>query len=243
MSFSVAGIIIICCTAFLTGISRTGLPGLGILLVSLVAMAMPVRESSGFLLPLLVEADLMSVLYFRRKAAWSHLFRVLPWTALGVVAGFFFMKLVSGSLYKPLLGAMIVIFVVLDLARRWAGIEIKSGSKGVACAIGILAGAFTMIANAAGPIMANYMLSMDLPKEEFVGTSSVFFFIINLFKVPFSVALGLITWQSLKVGLMLIPLIGFGVFAGIVFLKKIPQKVFYAIVQALAALGGIKLLF
>jgi hypothetical protein len=55
--------------------------------------------------------------------------------------------------------------------------------------IGILAGAATMLANAAGPVFAIYLIAVGLPKMEFVGTSAWFFFIINLFKVPFSIAL------------------------------------------------------
>ena len=46
---------------------------------------------------------------------------------------------------------------------------------------------------------------------ELVGTIAWFFFIVNLVKVPFSVWLGLIRWDTLTLNLMLVP----AVFAGV----------------------------
>jgi len=43
--------------------------------------------------------------------------------------------------------------------------------------------------------------------------------------------------------LMMLPFIAAGAFVGILILKRIPQKVFTAVVQILAAAAAIKLLF
>ena len=100
-----------------------------------------------------------------------------------------------------------------------------------------------MMANAAGPIMVIYLLAMRLPKVEFVGTGAWFFFVVNWLKVPFSANLELITVESIKLNLMVLPLIATGAVVGIFFLKRIQQKSFTAIVQILAAAAAIKLLF
>ncbi|HTX72253.1 MAG TPA: sulfite exporter TauE/SafE family protein [Rectinemataceae bacterium] len=241
MSFTIVGIFILCATALLTGIAKTGIPGLGMLVVPLIAMAMPVRESTGFLLPILISGDVMAVLYWHRSAHWEHLGRILLWTAAGVVLGFALMRVLSEAVFKPLLGGMIIAFVALDLVRRFAKIELRSESRLFAATIGIAAGAFTMLANAAGPVMTIYLLSMGLPKEEFVGTGAWFYFLINLFKAPFSVALGLLTWRAVKVDLMLLPLVAAGGVLGIVAMRRLPQRVFDLTAQILAALGGLKL--
>ena len=109
--------------------------------------------------------------------------------------------------------------------------------------MGFLAGLTTMLANAAGPVMILYLLSVRLPKTQFVGTSAWFFFIVNWLKVPFSVRLGLITWPSIQLDLMMLPLIVIGAVAGILFLRRIPQKAFNSIIQLLAAAAAAKLLF
>ena len=100
-----------------------------------------------------------------------------------------------------------------------------------------------MMANAAGPIMIIYLLAMRLPKVEFVGTGAWFFFVINWLKVPFSANLELMTVESVKLDLIMLPFIAAGAVTGILVLKRIPQKAFTAVVQILAAAAAIRLLF
>jgi uncharacterized protein len=92
-------------------------------------------------------------------------------------------------------------------------------------------------------VMTIYLLSMGLSKEEFIGTGAWFYFIINLFKLPFSIALGLVTWSSLGINLALLPLVLAGSFTGVLVMKRIPQKVFNILAQGLAVAGGIRLFF
>lgn len=237
------GIAELCGAALITGFSKSGFPGIGILIPTLAAMAMPARVSTGFILPVLIEGDIVSVAYWRRRVAWPNLVRVLPWTALGVVAGYFLMGAMSDAVFRPLLGSMIIAIVALDLVRRAAKVELRMESHVLAAFIGILAGAFTMIANAAGPVMTVYLLSMGLSKEDFIGTGAWFYLIINVFKLPFSIVLGLVTWSSLGLNLALMPLVLGGSFLGILIMKKVPQKIFNILAQVLAVLGGIKLFF
>ena len=109
--------------------------------------------------------------------------------------------------------------------------------------LGLLGGFATMIGNAAGPVMALYLLSMRLPKNSFIGTGAWFFFIVNWVKVPFSAKLDLINAESLKLDTCLFPVIIIGAVVGIVLLKRIPQKLFRIIVLILAAAAALKLLF
>lgn len=185
----------------------------------------------------------MAVIYWRRIVVWHNLLRILPWTGIGILIGYFLMGFMKESLFKPLLGGMILVFVGLDFARRGFGIELKVKNRLFIALMGILVGAFTMMANAAGPIMTIYLLSMDLPKEDFLGTSAWFFMMINIIKIPFSVSLGLITWNYLKIDLALAPIIFLGGVVGVYVVRKIPQKFFDIIVKVLAAVAGLKLLF
>jgi uncharacterized membrane protein YfcA len=98
------------------------------------------------------------------------------------------------------------------------------------------------MANAAGPVMIIYLLAAGLPKVEFVGTTAWFFFIINWIKVPFRAKLQLMTLESIKLNLMMLPLIALGALIGILVLKRIKQKWFRIVVQILAAAAAIKLI-
>jgi uncharacterized membrane protein YfcA len=108
--------------------------------------------------------------------------------------------------------------------------------------IGVLSGFTTLIANAAGPLMAIYLLAMRLPKMAFIGTSAVFFLLLNLFKVPFMIGLGLITTESFKFNLVLVPAVIAGAFLGRWILPRVSQVWFERIALFLSAAAGLKLL-
>jgi uncharacterized membrane protein YfcA len=133
---------------------------------------------------------------------------------------------------------------VRQMAEGGAG-EAEKETHGVwfAPTMGVLAGFTTLVANAAGPLMALYLLAMRLPKMEFVGTGAVFFLLLNLFKVPFMVNLGLITTDSFGVNLALAPAVWLGAWAGRKLLRRLNQQLFENLALGLAAVAGLKLLF
>jgi uncharacterized protein len=231
--------------AFLAGVSKTGLPGLGILHVPLMAMVLPARQSTGILLGMLILGDLFAATYYRRRAEWSHVIRPLPAAFAGILAGWQAMGHVTNEQLGPIIGVIVLVMLGLNYCRtRVGGDNAPIPTQWwFAATLGFIAGFTTMLANAAGPIMVIYLLAMRLPKLEFVGTSAWFFFIINWLKVPFSMRLGLITWDSIRLDLTMLPLIVVGAVAGILFLRRIPQKAFNGIIQILAAAAAAKLLF
>ncbi|MEY2611864.1 MAG: hypothetical protein RL069_676 [Planctomycetota bacterium] len=99
-----------------------------------------------------------------------------------------------------------------------------------------------MLANAAGPVFGLFLISIGLPKKEFVGTAAWFFLILNVLKIPLSWNLGLIGEQSLMVNALLAPLILLGLFAGRAIAKRISQKSFEMVILALSILAAMQLL-
>ena len=107
---------------------------------------------------------------------------------------------------------------------------------------GLAAGFTTMIANAAGPLMVLYLLAMRLPKFTFVGTAAWFFLVLNLFKVPFSVGLGLITPGSLGFSLKLAPFAILGALSGRWVISHMNQRMFEGVALVLTLVAGLRLL-
>jgi len=211
-------IVIILC-AVMVGMAKTGVPGLGILPVPLMALSSSTRQSTGILLGILILADIFAIIYHRRNARWSHVLRVLPAAFAGIVAGYFGLKHVDDQQLKPIIGAIVLIMLSVNYWRT----KVRGENAPVpaqwwfAVALGFMAGVTTMMANAAGPIMVIYLLAMRLPKVEFVGTSAWFFFVVNWLKVPFSAKLDLMTVESIKLNLMMLPFIAIGAAIGIFF--------------------------
>jgi len=229
----------------MVGTNKTGMPGLGILIVPLMALVLPTRQSTGILLGILILGDLFAIVYHRHNARWGHVLRLLPAAFAGIVAGYFGLKLINDRQLKPIIGGIVLVMLVINYWWTKAkGEDAPVPTQWwIAVTLGFLAGVTTMMANAAGPIMIIYLLAMRLPKVEFVGTGAWFFFVVNWLKVPFSANLDLITAESVKLNLMMLPFIAIGAIVGIFLLKYIPQKAFNATVQILAAAAAIKLLF
>ena len=235
---------ILAVSAVVIGISKTGIPGLGILAMVFVAIVLPAKQSTGLILPMLIAGDVCGVGYYRLHASWGHLARLAPWAVVGVLIGVAALGRLDNAQIRPLIGGIVLALVLCNLALvyRPGWREGLSHSYLLAAAIGILGGFTTMVANAAGPVMIIYLLAMGLPKNAFLGTSAWFFFLINLFKVPFSAGLGLITWASLTLNVILLPGILLGAWMGVRFAKRMPEKVFANVAQVLAAAAALKLL-
>lgn len=231
--------------ALLVGISKTGIAGLGMLFVVIFANVIPAKQASGFVLPLLIFGDVVAVWAYRAHAKWAHVFRLMPWTAAGVVIGFFAMGHIDDREARLLIGTIILVMVSVQLWRRSRLKEgqIEEAGAWFAPTVGVLVGFTTLVANAAGPLMAIYLLAMRLPKMEYVGTGAVFFLLLNCFKVPFMVGLGLITTDSFGFNLLLAPAVFLGAMLGRKLLPKINQKLFENLVLGLSAAAGLKLLF
>ena len=234
--------IIVC--AFMIGIAKTGLPGVGILAVPLMALAFDAKLSVGMLLPILIMADIFAVSYHRHHGKWDLLKKLLPWTIIGILAGFMILKKIESDQLRPIIGFIVLAMVTIrakSLFSEKKNTEIEH-SKLYANSMGFLAGATTMMANAAGPVMTLYLLSMKMPKQKFIGTAAWFFFIVNWIKLPLMATEDMVTIDTIKINLIAFPAVVGGALAGIWLFKRIPQRLFNILALVLAAAAAIKLL-
>lgn len=230
--------------ALAIGLAKTGINGLGMLAVVVFANLLPARQASGVVLPMLVLADVVAVASYRQHAVWSHLWRLFPWTAAGIVAGYFALGRINDRQASVLIGLIILGMLGMHVwRRRQPQLAESEHPAWFAPLIGVLAGFTTLVANAAGPLMAIYLLAMQLPKMEYMGTGAMFYLVMNLFKVPFMANLGLVSFSSLGVNAVLAPAVLAGALLGRKLLAHIDQKLFEQLALGLAALAGIKLLF
>ncbi|MFS0752395.1 sulfite exporter TauE/SafE family protein [Oceanobacillus sp. 1P07AA] len=236
-------IVLIC--ALFVGFSKSGLPNLVILVVTVIMFVFPARESVGILLPMLLIGDLFAVTYYRRNVVWKYLTNLIPWVVIGILAGFFVLQYVNDEQLKPMIGIIVLLMIALNVIRERLGSkfnEMLPTSLTFTILMGVLGGFTTMVGNAAGAIMTIYLLVKGLPKKEFVGTGAWFFLSVNVIKFPFYMYLGLITTESLTFNLTMAPIIILGAIIGVKVLPLIPQKVFTILILVLATIGGINLL-
>lgn len=227
--------------AFLVGVTKTSVGGVGILAVLLMALAVPGKASPGVLLPMLIAADIMAVIYYRRACQWDILLKLLPLAMVGIAVGFVILRTVPDAHFERIIGWTILAMLVLDFGMSDALRKHMSGPAMTSVA-GVLAGAASMIANAAGPIFGVYLLQMGLSKAAFVGTRSWFFLVLNVLKVPVAAQLGLITVPSLTLNLTFLPVIIIGAVVGYKVLKYINIDVFKWLIRFSALAAALRLI-
>jgi len=224
------------------GVAKSGFAGVSLVHVLVMASIFGDKLSTGVVLPMLLIGDLCAVTAFRHHAIRHHLVRTLPPACAGVILGSWLMTRIPDSAYKPIIGWMVVVIVILQLWRMWkpAAFQHVPNAQWFAWAMGLSAGAATMMANAAGPIMALYFLAVGLPKYQFAGTAAWFFLFINIFKIPFSAGMGLIKLDTLLFNLLLTPAIIAGLFFGRWLLQRVSQQLFDGMILIFAAVVALQ---
>lgn len=229
--------------ATMAGFEKSGIKGLSMLVVPMLALQFGGKESSGLVLLLFMQADVFAVTYYRREADWSIVLPLLMPAIIGVLLGAWVGHLLDAAVFETVLAILILSSLLLLIAQeirpfpeKW----VQNRMTGIVA--GLLGGFSTMIANAAGPIMAVYLLSMRLPKNSFIGAVVWFFFVINIIKLPFQIfAWHTLSWQSFGYTLSTLPAIAIGFFVGTRIVKRIPEKTFRYFIMGMTMLAALKL--
>jgi hypothetical protein len=231
------------CALFI-GMSKVGVPGVSMIVVPVLAIIFGGKQSTGVLLPILMIADLFGVLYYRRHAQWTYLWKIIPWAFTGIGLALWVGEVVNDEQFKNIIAILVFLCIGLMLWRdRKREQQFFPDQWWFAAGMGILGGFATMIGNVAGPIFAIYLLAMHLPKNSFIGTSAWFFLIVNYCKFPLHIFVWkTISWSSLLLDLVTIPAIALGAFLGIQLVKILSEKVYRTAVIVITALSAFLLL-
>lgn len=229
--------------AFVIGVSKSGIKGIAIIIVTFMALAFGAKNSTGLIVPLLIVGDIFAVIYYNRHTQWKYIVRFLPWMMAGVLIGVLIGKDLDENTFK--IGMAFIILGSVIMMYWWDRRKSKTVPDHWAFAgfMGVMAGITTMIGNLAGAFANIFFLAMRLPKNEFIGTAAWLFFIINIFKLPFHIwSWGTITWESVLIDLRLVPGIFIGLYVGVRLVKIIREGFYRKMILILTALGALLIL-
>lgn len=239
-TLSLSDVLVLGGAALLSGMAKTGVAGVSMVIVPIMAMAFGGRESTGLMLTIIIFADLFGIWYYHSHASWQHLRGLLPSALFGVLCGTVVGQAIDDRAFRVVMAG--IIFVSLG-TMMWQELSVKlkiPSSQLFTRSIGIAGGFTTMVGNLAGPIMAIYLLAMKFPKNQFIGTGVWFFLAINLFKAPIHVLVWkTITWNSFLLTALFIPIIAIGALLGVSIVKNIadrPYRWFVIVMTGVAAL-------
>jgi uncharacterized membrane protein YfcA len=227
--------------ALLVGLSKGGLPTVGMLAVPLLSLFMSPVKAAVLLLPIYIISDVVSVWLYRKNFSASNLKILIPAGVVGVFIGWLTASFTSDSAVKLMIGFMGVGFCLNTWLRKTPQDKQPVDSK-KGWFWGTVAGFTSFISHAGGPPFQIYVLPQRLPKIEFAGTATLLFAVINTAKIwPYQL-LQPYSYDDLMRAADLIPFALVGTVLGAYITKKIADVWFYRLVQAGLFMVSLKLI-
>ena len=231
--------------SFIVGLSKGGLPGIGMLSVPLLSLAMSPITAAILLLPIYILSDVVGIYLYRKEYSKDNLITLIPAGIAGVIIGWQAASIISEEAVSALIGWLGVVFCLNLWIRTWLlknqspKPKLPSIKKGIFW--GILSGFTSFISHAGAPPYQVYILPQQLPKMVFAGTTTILFAVVNFAKIiPYS-ALQPYNWSTATIAALLLPLAAAGTFVGKYLIQQLNDKLFYLIVQIALFIISIKL--
>ena len=227
--------------SLLVGLSKGGLPTVGMLAVPLLSLYMSPIKAAVLLLPIYIISDMVSVWLYRKNFSAANLKILLPSGLLGVFIGWLTASVTSDSAVKLMIGLMGVGFCLNTWLRKTPqpkqAVDRKKGWFW-----GTAAGFTSFISHAGGPPFQIYMLPQRLPKIEFAGTATLLFAVINAAKILPYQELQPYSYDDLMRAANLIPFALLGTVLGAYATQKIADAWFFKLVQIGLFVVSVKLI-
>ena len=229
----------------LLGLAKGGFSGIGVIAVPMMALAISPVLAASITLPILIVQDVVSVWAFRKTWDAKVLRLMLPSAAVGIALGYALAAFVKPGAVELAVGAVAIVFALLRLWAERSSAPARAPQvervpwRGVVA--GVAAGFTSQIAHAGGPPFQMYVLPKNLPRDTFIGTSAIFFAVVNWMKVPAYWALGQFTREAMATAAVLLPLAIASTYAGVWLVRRVPAANFYRIIYLLLIAVGAKL--
>ncbi|MCJ8143450.1 sulfite exporter TauE/SafE family protein [Ancylobacter sp. A5.8] len=228
--------------ALAVGMSKGGVPMIGLLAVPILSLAMPPIAAAGLLLPVYVISDMFGVWAYRREFSVRNLAILTPAAALGIGLGWASASVVTDAEVMLAVGLIGLAFCL----HRWLGranLEAKPANVPRGMFWGTVCGFTSFMTHAGGPPYQIYMVPQRLPKMVFAGTSTLLFAAINAMKILPYWALGQLNPTNLAITAWLAPVAVAATFLGVWLNRRIPEQLFFRLVMGALFVLSLKLVY
>lgn len=197
------------------------------------------------LAPIMFIGDIIPIYIYKKDINKKAVFSFLPYVIAGIlIAGYFLNKLNDKSFTLILAIFILTMAIMMNIKqfKKENNKEKKTLTPFVKTILGFITGLSTL-SNSAAAITNSYFFRETKTKEEFIGSSSAFFFFVNGLKL---IVIGFlwktITLDTLLISIAMIPGAILGIYISTKFIKKMPEKVFKIIILISIYYVGIMLL-
>lgn len=226
------------------GLSKGGFAGVGAIALPLLALRISPVQAAAILLPVLVVQDAVSVWAFRKNWDGGILALMIPSAVVGIVAAYLLAAKVSATVVLATVGAISIVFAGYRLwLSRGGRVPVSSNApRALGVLLGIASGFTSQVAHAGQPPFQMWVLPKQLTPPVLVGTTAIFFAVINLFKVPAYLALGQFTYENLLAAAVLTPLAIASTLLGVWLVRRVNADRFITLIYVLMVVVGVQLL-
>jgi len=229
--------------AIFVGLSKGGLPSTGVLAVPILSLVISPIKAATLLLPIYVISDMVGVWLYRKNFSSWNLKVLIPAGVFGVFVGWLTASITSEKMVTLLIGLIGVMFCL----NIWLRKKKLQGPRSPKLLSGIfwgtLSGFTSFISHAGAPPFQVFVLPQKLQKTVFAGTSTLVFAVINLAKILPYQNLRPYTTNDLTSAIVLIPFAIGGTVLGAILTKKLPDTLFFTLVQMALFMVSLKLIW
>lgn len=229
--------------SLLVGLSKGGLPVVGMLGVPVLALVVHPIVAAGLLLPIYVVSDWFGLWAYRREFDLRNIAILIPGAVVGIAAGWATATVVSEPAVTLLVGAIGLVFCVDRYLKRAEALPPRPADVPRGLFWGFLTGFTSFVSHSGAPPYQMYVLPQRLPKMVYAGTSTITFAIINAVKLIPYWALGQLNVGNLREMLVLVPVAVAGTFLGVRLTRIVPEALFFRIVMIALFLISLKLVW
>ena len=227
------------------GLAKGGLGGaMALLGVPILALVMPPVQAAAILLPVLVIMDIVSLWAWRGIWDGKTLVYMLPGALAGIGIGWLTAAIVTPGHVRLIVGVVALMFFLRWMVQKIGGTERDRGHSVVRGGFwGTIAGFTSFVAHAGGPPYQVYALPLGHDPKLYVGTSVIFFAVMNTVKLVPYFALGQFDTTNLSASAVFVPLAFLSTLVGAWVVKRIAPEVFYPFTYLLILLVSLKLIY
>ena len=229
--------------AGLVGMSKGGVPVVGMLGVPVMALVMSPVLAAGLLLPVYVVSDMFGLYAYRHAFDRRVLGIVLPGAVAGIGFGWATATIVPEAAVTLMVGVIGGVFALSLLLRRQVEASPKRGEVVPGLFWGAVTGFTSFVSHSGAPPYQVYTLPLGMGKAVFAGTSTIAFAVINAVKLVPYYALGQLGAANLKLAAILAVPAALAVFAGVRLVNWLPERLFFRLVTWALLLISVKLIW
>ena len=229
----------------LFGMSKAGFGGAaGSLGVPLMALAVPAPFAAAVMLPILLAIDVVGLAVFRGRGDPANLRIILPGAMIGIALGWLTFGHVDARWIRLLIGIEALLFAFDRFrAARAENAVLSAPTLGPGVFWSALSGFTSFVSHAGGPPIMQYLMPQNMDKMRLVGTTVIFFSVVNFSKLGPYAQLGLLDLSNLGVSLLLAPAIPVGYFIGYRLLHAVDMRGFNLVTAWTLLAAGAKLVY